>query len=160
MASTYPTITRLYDETIDRIGADALEWAGFLRSASWNYKLPFHEQALVYAQRPDATAVLDFDRWKRLFNRRVRRGSVGIAVFGDPGTGKLRYYFDVSDTDPMDGRSVSLGQWEAPDAEMEIAQALADAFDFEGDFPALLDTVIAHAAETLAEDNAVRYRAE
>ena len=98
MASTYPAITELYSETLDRIGSDADEWKSFLRFSASNYKLPFHEQVLVYAQRPDASAVLTYEGWRRHFGRAVRRGSKGIAVFGAPGTGKLRYYFDISDT--------------------------------------------------------------
>ena len=74
------------------------EWLGFLRSVGCNYKLPFHEQVLVHAQRPDATAVLELERWNKRFGRWVNRGSTGIAVFGEPGGPRLRYYFDIADT--------------------------------------------------------------
>mgnify|MGYP000894612698 FL=1 len=82
MARTSPVITELYSETLDRIGSDAEEWKSFLRFSANNYKLPFHEQVLVYAQRPDASAVLTYDGWRKHFGRAVRRGSKGIAVFG------------------------------------------------------------------------------
>lgn len=103
MASTYPTIQELYRETLSSLSASPEEWRAFLASAGRNYKLTFPEQVLVYAQRPDAVAVLELERWNKVFGRRVRRGSVGIAVFGAPGTGKLRYYFDVSDTAAGEG---------------------------------------------------------
>lgn len=104
MASTYRTIEELYRTTLVALSESPEAWKAFLESAGRNYKLPFPEQALVHAQRPDAKAVLELERWDALFGRRVKRGSVGIAVFGAPGTGRLRYYFDVSDTAP--GRRV------------------------------------------------------
>ena len=100
MASTYRTIEELYRTTLVALSESPEAWKAFLESAGRNYKLPFPEQALVHAQRPDAKAVLELERWDALFGRRVKRGSVGIAVFGAPGTGRLRYYFDVSDTAP------------------------------------------------------------
>ena len=73
-------------------------WTGFLRAACYNYKCPFDEQLLIYAQRPDATAVLEMERWNRQFGRWVNRGAKSIAVFGDDGQNCLKLYFDVSDT--------------------------------------------------------------
>ena len=73
-------------------------WTGFLRAACYNYKCPFDEQILIYAQRPDATAVLEMERWNRQFGRWVNRGAKSIAVFGDDGQHLLKLYFDVSDT--------------------------------------------------------------
>ena len=90
MASTYRTIEELYRTTLVALSESPEAWKAFLESAGRNYKLPFPEQALVHAQRPDAKAVLELERWDALFGRRVKRGSVGIAVFGAPGTGRLR----------------------------------------------------------------------
>ncbi|MEG1579124.1 MAG: hypothetical protein RR336_10195, partial [Oscillospiraceae bacterium] len=74
-------------------------WTSFLRAACYNYKCPFDEQILIYAQRPDATAVLALDKWNRQFGRWVNKGATGIAVFDDAkGKGQLKHYFDVSDT--------------------------------------------------------------
>jgi len=73
-------------------------WTSFLRAACYNYKCPFDEQLLIYAQRPDATAVLEMERWNRQFGRWVNRGAKSIAVFGDDGQNCLKLYFDVSDT--------------------------------------------------------------
>ena len=160
MASTYPAITDLYAETAARIGSDASEWASFLRAASWNYKLPFHEQVLVYAQRPGATAVLDLVRWNRLFNRRVRRGSTGIAVFGPAGSTKLRYFFDVSDTEPMEGGAPGFAQWEATGADADMAEALTEAFLPEESLTLHLDAAISNAANSLIQERSQRYFAK
>ena len=73
-------------------------WTGFLRAACYNYKCPFDDQILIYAQRPDATAVLEMERWNRRFGRWVNRGAKSIAVFSDDGQNCLKLYFDVSDT--------------------------------------------------------------
>ena len=128
MASTYRTIEELYRTTLVALSESPEAWKAFLESAGRNYKLPVPEQALVHAQRPDATAVLELERWDALFGRRVKRGSVGIAVFGAPGTGRLRYYFDVSDTAP--GRAARpLPLWAGgPEQEAAIVGALHESF--------------------------------
>ena len=63
------------------------------------YKYPYHEQLMIYAQRPDATACADYELWNNKMGRFVRRGSTGIALLDPTGeTPKLKYVFDVSDT--------------------------------------------------------------
>ena len=75
------------------------EWAGFLTTAARLYKYPFHEQMMIYAQRPDATACAEYDLWNNKMGRYVRRGSKGIALVDDSGDRpRLRYVFDISDT--------------------------------------------------------------
>ncbi len=99
MKSKYQLITELYEKTLNRVTGSYAEWTGFLRTACFNYKCPFQEQVLIYAQRPDATAVLELDKWNRSFGRWVNKGTSGIAVFDDAhGKGRLKYYFDVADT--------------------------------------------------------------
>lgn len=155
MASTYPAITELYSETLDRIGADADEWKSFLRFSASNYKLPFHEQVLVYAQRPDASAVLTYEGWRKHFGRAVRRGSKGIAVFGAPGTGKLRYYFDISDTESPTGERVH--RWEVGGAGAYVAEALMRSYLPEDDTTVRLEEALERAADVLAEDRLERF---
>ena len=79
MAIRYKALTELYQEVQHSVTAPA-QWQAFLASACRNYRLPFDEQLLVYAQRPDATAVLEIERWNRQFGRWVNRGANGIAV--------------------------------------------------------------------------------
>lgn len=75
------------------------EWTAFLTTASRLYKYPFHEQLMIYAQRPDATACADYELWNKRMGRYVRRGSTGIALLDDSGDRvRLRYVFDISDT--------------------------------------------------------------
>lgn len=100
MARKYNLISELYDRTCKTVVANPQNWQNFLQSACRNYKLRYDEQLLIYAQRPDATAVLEIERWNRNFGRWVNRGARGIAVFADEDrkTQRLSHYFDISDT--------------------------------------------------------------
>ena len=99
MASKFQFITELYRATLAELTGDYESWTGFLRSACYNYKCPFDEQVLIYAQRPDATAVLELEKWNRQFGRWVNAGATGIAVIDEArGKGRLKHYFDITDT--------------------------------------------------------------
>lgn len=98
MPTKFQLITELYDQTVQSVTGSYQSWTGFLRAACYNYKCPFDDQILIYAQRPDATAVLEMEHWNRQFGRWVNRGAKSIAVFGDDGQNCLKLYFDVSDT--------------------------------------------------------------
>ena len=98
MPTKFQLITELYDQTVQNVTRSYESWTGFLRAACYNYKCPFDGQILIYAQRPDATAVLEMERWNRRFGRWVNRGAKSIAVFSDDGQNCLKLYFDVSDT--------------------------------------------------------------
>ena len=99
MASKFQFITELYSRTLIRLTGDYESWTGFLRAACYNYKCPFDEQVLIYAQRPDATAVLELEKWNRQFGRWVNAGATGIAVIDEAhGKGRLKHYFDIADT--------------------------------------------------------------
>ena len=98
MPTKFQLIIELYDQTVQSVTGSYQSWTGFLRAACYNYKCPFDDQILIYAQRPDATAVLEMERWNRQFGRWVNRGAKSIAVFGDDGQNCLKLYFDVSDT--------------------------------------------------------------
>jgi len=99
LASKFQFITELYSRTLTRLTGDYESWTGFLRSACYNYKCPFDEQVLIYAQRPDATAVLELEKWNRQFGRWVNAGATGIAVIDEArGKGRLKHYFDITDT--------------------------------------------------------------
>lgn len=99
MAVFCKSLCELYRQTQQRV-TDPAQWQAFLTTACRNYRLPFDQQLLVYAQRPDAVAVLEMQRWNRQFGRWVNRGARGIAVFSDAAKGaeQLKYYFDISDT--------------------------------------------------------------
>ena len=98
-----PTKAEQYAQMADQVARQLTgswqEWAGFLTTAARLYKYPFHEQMMIYAQRPDATACAEYDLWNNRMGRYVRRGSKGIALVDDYGDRpRLRYVFDISDT--------------------------------------------------------------
>ena len=98
-----PSKTEFYRQMADHVATQLTgswqEWAGFLTTAARLYKYPFHEQLMIYAQRPDATACAEYDLWNEKMGRYVRRGSKGIALVDDSGDKpRLRYVFDITDT--------------------------------------------------------------
>ena len=99
MAAKYQLMTELYRRTGIEVTRNTQVWQNFLASACHNYKCRFDEQLLIYAQRPDATAVAEISTWNRLFKRWVNKNSKAIVVFDTKGQrNTLKYYFDVSDT--------------------------------------------------------------
>ena len=99
MPTKYETFAELAVRT-ERMLTDSTEsWKAFLTAAARLYKYPYHEQLLIFAQRPDATACADYETWNKRMGRYVKRGSTGIALLDDSGIyPKIRYVFDVSDT--------------------------------------------------------------
>ena len=128
-------------------------YAAFLRTAARNYKYTFREQVLIYAQRPDATACAEIDIWNRL-GRRVNRGATGIALLRDPNLSyRIRYVFDISDTNSRENRDISLWQMK-PEYENEVILALQDRFLLNRDssFPDTVETLSQQLAEETAGD--------
>ena len=99
MSTKYERISELYADICKAVVSSPERWQDFLKSACRNYKLRFDELLLIYAQRPDATAVLEIEQWNK-FGRYVKRGSNGIAVFENAKrtNQRLVHYFDISDT--------------------------------------------------------------
>lgn len=161
MARKYEIITELYRRCIHRFSGNPAEWAAFLRSACQNYKLTFDEQVLVYAQRPDATAVLEIEKWNRRFGRWVNRGATGIAVFDreHPGKQRLKYYFDISDTHESD-MACPVPVWKIkPKYEADIAETLENHFG-ELEDKTGLESALISAAQNAAGDNLPDYLSE
>ena len=90
MARKYELISELYDRTCKTVVSNPQSWQKFLESACRNYKLRFDEQLLIFAQRPDAMAVLEIERWNTSFGRWVNKGAKGIAVFEDADRSRQR----------------------------------------------------------------------
>ena len=98
-----PSKAEFYRQMAEQVSTQLVgswkEWTAFLATAARLYKYPFHEQMMIYAQRPDATVCAEYDLWNDKMGRYVRRGSKGIALVDDSGDRpRLRYVFDISDT--------------------------------------------------------------
>ena len=100
MATRFELISALYDDVSMDVVRSPSNWQEFLKSSCNNYGLPFSEQLLVYAQKPDAVAVLPMASWNRKFGRWINKGAKGIALFdvSNQNYPRLKYVFDVSDT--------------------------------------------------------------
>ena len=99
MAQKFDVISELYDRACLEIITDPVKWQSFLQTAGRNFKLRFDEQFLLFIQRPDATAVLEIERWNETFERWVNKGAKGIALLSmENGRNVLRHVFDISDT--------------------------------------------------------------
>ncbi len=135
MAAKYQLITELYQRTSAGIARNAQAWQGFLASACRNYKCRFDEQVLIYAQRPDATAVAKLETWNTMFKRWVNKDSKGIAVLDLKGRrNTLKYYFDISDTHEGYYGSRPVPIWQMDERyEQAVIERLSDRFgDIEG----------------------------
>ena len=158
MARKYELISELYDRTCKTVVSNPQNWQNFLQSACRNYKLRFDEQLLIFAQRPDATAVLEIERWNTSFGRWVNKGAKGIAVFEDANRSRQRliHYFDISDThESRYSRPVPI--WEMKDEYADsVIETLESSFG-ELERKNSLGNAIMSAAQNAAEDNLPDY---
>ena len=157
MARKFDLISKLYLDTSKEVLSPD-KWAAFLRSACYNYRLRFDEQLLVYAQKPEATAVLQIERWNRTFGRWVNRGAKGIAVFErhDGVSQKLVHYFDISDTHAGEyARAVPIWTMQ-PEYTEEVITTLENTFGDLEDKGSLAKAIMS-AANNAVEDNAPDY---
>lgn len=158
MARKYDLISELYNRTCKTVVSNPQNWQAFLASACRNYKLRYDEQLLVYAQRPDATAVLEIEQWNRIFGRWVNRGARGIAVFADENRTRQRltHYFDISDTHEIKySRTVPI--WDMrQEYEADVIETLESTFG-EIENKSSLAEAIMGAARNAAEDNIPDY---
>ena len=133
-----PTKAEMYAQMAEQVATQLTgswqEWAGFLTTAARLYKYPFHEQMMIYAQRPDATACAEYDLWNEKMGRYVRRGSKGIALVDDSGDRpRLRYVFDISDTGTRE-HSRTPWLWKLEDRHMDRVTAMLErTYDVTGD---------------------------
>jgi len=157
LAAKYQLITELYRRTGVAVAKNPQAWQGFLSSACHNYKCRFDEQLLIFAQRPDATAVAEIGTWNRLFKRWVNKDSRGIAVFDPKGRrNTLKYYFDVSDTHEGYYGSRPVPIWQMDKRyEQPVMERLAGRFgEMEGGY---FSTALLETAENAVEDNLPDY---
>ena len=134
MASVLQQYSQLADFTATQITGSYQSWTDFLTTAARLYKYPYHEQLMIYAQRPDATACADYELWNKRMGRYVRRGAKGIALIDHSGDApKLKYVFDVADTRTTE-RSRSPYLWEyRPEHEQAVSAALEEQFAVPND---------------------------
>ena len=134
MPSKLSFYSQMADHTAKQVTGSFGEWTAFLETMGRLYKYPFHEQLMIFAQKPNATACADYDLWNKQMGRYVRRGTKGIALIDTSGDNpRLKYVFDVSDTGGREhSRSVNL--WEYRDEHQDaVTAALENRFGVSGE---------------------------
>ena len=127
------SLVQLAQDTARRITGSHTAWMAYLQTAARLYKYPYHEQLLIFAQRPQATACAGYEVWTNTMRRYVRRGAKGIALLDTSGDApRLRYVFDVADTGEL-SQSRSLNLWKLSE---ENAQAVSLSLENGYDVPA------------------------
>lgn len=156
MASKLRLITDLYGETLTQISKNPDDWMSFLECAAMNYKYPFNDQVLIYAQRPEAVACAKIEAWNMQVGRWVNRGAKGIALLSeDNGYTNLRYVFDIADTNSKFGKSFRL--WSVPKPyEVDIIESLENKYG-ELEDKSSLGLAIKSVSKILVEDNMQDY---
>ena len=156
MASKLRLITDLYGETLTQISKNPDDWMSFLECAAMNYKYPFNDQVLIYAQRPEAVACAKIEAWNKQVGRWVNRGAKGIALLSeDNGYTNLRYVFDIDDTNSKFGKSFRL--WSVPKPyEVDIIESLENKYG-ELEDKSSLGLAIKSVSKILVEDNMQDY---
>ena len=143
------SITALADDALRRAVDSHTEWASLLGTISRLYKYPFHDQLMIHAQRPEATACASYEVWNDTMRRYVRRGSKGIALVDNSGDApRLRYVFDIADTGTRRS-SRPFSPWEINDGNLaEVQLGLRQAFNSEGEW---LSSQLQDVARDIAE---------
>ena len=163
MATKIERTTELYLDTLGQV-ANPEVWPKFLTTACHNFRLTFDKQILLFAQKPNAIAVLPIEGengWNKRFGRWVNRGSTGIAILDSDRTGKavLKYYFDISDT--HEGRhAIPVPIWKVlSEYEQAVVETLENNFgDLE--HKDTLAAALISAAHNAVEDNMADYLAQ
>lgn len=158
MAKKLDSIVELAAQKTREISANSGNYMAFLTTAAHNFKYNFRDQLLIYAQKPDATACAQIDFWNK-HGRYVNRGTRGIALLVDTDQGyKLRYVFDMSDTNSRQGRVIPIWKME-PRYEDAVIEALENSY---GEFPdrSGLAARLLETAKVIVEDNFGDYYTE
>ncbi len=158
MATRFELISALYDDVSKDVVRSPSNWQEFLKSSCNNYGLPFSEQLLVYAQKPDAVAVLPMASWNRKFGRWVNKGAKGIALFdvSNQNYPRLKYVFDVSDTHEGE-QAKEVPIWHMKDDYTDnVIKTLENIFGAVDDKSDLSSAVIS-ACENAVSDNLSDY---
>ena len=155
MPTKQEVITELATQTAQRITRSGEDYMAFLTTAANNFKYSFQDQLLIFAQKPEATACAEIKFWNR-HGRWVNKGTTGIALLRDTDAPyKLRYVFDMSDTNSRIGRTVPVWQMREQD-ENAVIEALANRYGTPPDASSLQESLM-ETAKVIAEDNLSDY---
>lgn len=151
MAENQDKIAKLYAETTHKLVANVDSWKDFLQAMGRLYKYPYHEQLMIYAQNPKATACAEVDIWNKALNRILKSGANAIALMEtNMGKNPIRYVFDIADTD-RGQHGKELHQWQLnKDNQETVAEMLSKTYDLKESYD--ISNNIAILSFSLAQD--------
>ena len=155
MANKYQVISALSEQAAKDAANSPREWMKYLDTAARLYRYPFHEQLLIYAQRPNATACASLELWNNKMGRWVNRGAKGIALIDDSSDyPRLKYVFDVADTHPLEN-SKEVYLWQLNENMQEqISSYLQDVYGVVGN---TLSDILHEVASGIVAENMPEY---
>ena len=80
---------KLSDQT-ERILKSEEEWKRFLRTAARFIHYPFHNQILIYAEKPESLGVATYEVWNQRCGMGINGGTHGVKVFENMDADKLK----------------------------------------------------------------------
>ncbi len=148
MAEKQQYIEELASATLKQLSRKD-NWVNYLKTAANHYKYGFRDTCLIYAQRPDATAVASYELWNNVMHRYVNRGAKGIALIDtSSNNSRLHYVFDISDTNGQ----IMPFVWQYKDEFNEqVVADIADSFNLDTDTLNFRETIEA-ITDTLLDD--------
>ena len=153
LKTKYEYIHELLLEQAENLSKSPYNWMAFLKTSAYMFKLPFQDQLLIHAQRPNATACASFETWNEKHSRWIRKGSKGIALLNDDNT--LRYVFDIKDTRSPSFKPLHLWRVEIKD-ELEYIHMLENKYGNMNSSMELGHAII-EMSSIIAEDNMQDY---
>lgn len=147
MSNHYDELLTLLSDTLNKITSPAA-WQEFLRTAAYNYKMEFHEQVLLYAQKPTATAVMSEVDWKGKYNRVIQTDTpIELLSISEEIS---KNYYDISDTHSAEEpeQNVPIFRFgDTPEHQAETISALNKVYGLNEN---RLETAVFSAADSVA----------
>lgn len=157
----FDEIRKMFRQSMFEVTKTTNDWQSFLRFLGRNFGLRFDEQVLAYEQNPNATALMTMNNWNR-YNRWVAKGSKSIVVFDkeNGANNKLKYYFDISQTEEgRIGDVVKPPLWKVETKEEKdiVSLALTNLSGIKTEENYSYEDIIIHAVEKVTKDNIKPY---
>lgn len=152
MADKYYKVADMASSVAERITQNADTWTEYLETAARLYRYGFKDQLLIYAQRPDATAVASIEVWNTRMHCWVNQGAKGIALLDDTRKKKLRYVFDISDVHKAKRIGIFPNLWEMKEQHHEAVMKRLEDIYGKTDEKRPIESRMIQIAEHIAED--------
>ena len=160
MTSMYKRYMELLQEETLKSTQSMENWEKFLDGASRNYKYNFSQQLLINNQKPNATAIADYDTWRgKTLNRVVKKGTAMYLPVSENGKFTVKNYFDVADTIATEN-SLPLPHWgfsseheKAVSEHIASQYGISDKIESDSDLGYVIDTAYHNVSTSYMDRN-------